>query len=146
MIFAKRNQLHNVNNSAQGEAKRVLTVCSASLLRSPTIANYLHLTYGYNTRSCGTSKEYALIPISEALITWADLIVFANVENYQQLDQEEKDCIAENGTEVLILDLDDVHEWNSKELVDSIAYQFKHKYVDVHLRRYIAQTSKGELQ
>ena len=131
MILAKRNQLHNVNNSAQGEAKRVLTVCSAALLRSPTIANYLHLTYGYNTRSCGTSKEYALIPISEALITWADLIVFVNAENYQQLDQEEKDCIAGCGTEVLILDLDDVHNWNSPELMSSIAYQLSVKYENI---------------
>ena len=131
MIQAKRNQLHNVNNSAQGKTKRVLTVCSAGLLRSPSVANYMHITYGYNTRSCGTSKEYALVPISEALITWADMIVFVNAENYQQLDQEEKDCIAEIGTEVLILDLDDVHNWNSPELMSSIAYQLKHKYKDI---------------
>lgn len=67
------NQLGNSKNPHQGKALKALCVCSAGLLRSPTIAKYL-TSLGYNTRACGTSQDYALIPITEALIKWADEI------------------------------------------------------------------------
>ena len=70
------NAIHNVKNPFQGDARKVLCVCSAGLLRSPTAANVLHKEYGYNTRACGIHTDYALIPISELLVTWADEIVF----------------------------------------------------------------------
>ena len=78
MENATRNQLSNVSNYFQGNAKKVLCVCSAGLLRSPTVANVLHQELGYNTRAVGTAKEYALIPITEALVAWADEIVFVD--------------------------------------------------------------------
>ena len=78
MIIAKLNQLANVGNPFQGKAKKVLCVCSAGLLRSPTLANVLHRQFGFNTRAVGYCQEYALIPISQALIWWADEIVFVN--------------------------------------------------------------------
>lgn len=123
MILSKRNQLSNIHNSAQGKTKKVLCVCSAGLLRSPTLSNLVHQTYGYNTRACGTSKEYALIPITEALITWADLILFVNKENYLQLDSEELDLISERGTAVKWLNVEDDFEWNSPELVSCIEFE-----------------------
>jgi predicted protein tyrosine phosphatase len=73
MPRANRNQLANVTNPYQGKSKKALCVCSAGLLRSPTIAKLL-TQLGYNTRACGTSQEYALVPISEALLVWADEI------------------------------------------------------------------------
>jgi len=69
------NRLHNCTNPHQGKAKRVLCVCSAGLLRSPTAANVLHREFGYNTRACGISEEYALIPVDHVLLFWADEIV-----------------------------------------------------------------------
>lgn len=69
-----RNQLANAFNPYQSDRKRVLCVCSAGLLRSTTIAYYLTTTFGYNVRNCGTTLEYALVPISEALLAWADEI------------------------------------------------------------------------
>lgn len=120
MILSKRNQLGNVHNFAQGKTKRVLCVCSAGILRSPTLSNALHKRYGYNTRACGTSKEYALIPITEALITWADLILFVNKENYLQLDSEELSLISELGTTVKWLNIEDEYEWSSPELLKVI--------------------------
>ena len=65
------NQLGNAQNPHQGKAVKALCVCSAGLLRSPTIAKYL-TGKGYNTRACGTSQDYALIPVTEALLTWCD--------------------------------------------------------------------------
>ena len=70
---SKRNQMGNATNPYQGAAIKSLCVCSAGLLRSPTIAKYL-TSKGHNTRACGTSQDYALVPISHALIHWCDKI------------------------------------------------------------------------
>ncbi len=69
------NRLHNLKNPYQGNAKKVLCVCSAGLLRSPTAANVLHREFGYNTRAAGLTEEYALIVADAPLMMWADEIV-----------------------------------------------------------------------
>ena len=120
MILATRNRLYNCKNHSQTGVKRVLCVCSAGALRSPTLSNYIHKEYGYNTRSCGTSKEYAIIPLDECLITWADCIVFVNKENYLQLDAEELALISELGTVVKILNIEDIYNWNDEGLIEEI--------------------------
>ena len=116
MIKGMRNQLSNVGNQFQGKAKKVLAVCSAGLLRSPTLANVLHRQYGFNTRAVGSCKEYALIPISQALIWWADEIVFVNQENFDDLDEEEKEEIESVGVKVTVLNILDDFNWNDPEL------------------------------
>lgn len=70
------------NNPYQGSRKRILFVCSAGLLRSPTGA-HVGSVRGYNTRSCGSSN-YALIPLSANLIEWASKIVFVNEANFHE--------------------------------------------------------------
>ena len=86
MFTGSKNQIANVNNIHQGDAKRVLCVCSAGLLRSPTTANILHKHYGYNTRSAGVS-DFALIPVTDALILWADeIVVMEKLHKYLLLD------------------------------------------------------------
>lgn len=69
------NRIHNCKNPYQGEAKKVLCVCSAGLLRSPTAAIVLQKEYGYNTRAAGIDEGHALIPVDEVLLEWADEIV-----------------------------------------------------------------------
>ena len=71
-----RNQLSVIKNPYQGKDRRVLTVCSGGVLRSPTAATMMTTLFGYNTRSCGT-EDYALIPLTPALILWAQEIVCA---------------------------------------------------------------------
>lgn len=69
------------SNSYQGDYKRVLTVCSANMLRSPTMAVVLSMPpYDYNTRSAGT-HSFALIPVTEELLMWADEVVCADTEH-----------------------------------------------------------------
>lgn len=69
-------RLENCKNYYQGKTKKVLCVCSAGLLRSPTAAVVLsHPPYNYNTRAAGLEAEFALIPVDEVLLTWADEIV-----------------------------------------------------------------------
>lgn len=84
IIKSPMNALHNVTNPYQGKDKRVLCLCSASLLRSQTLATVLYEKYQYNTRSAGVS-DYALIPVSTALLEWADEIVCVEQEVYNQL-------------------------------------------------------------
>lgn len=38
----------------------------------------------FNVRSCGSSIDYALIPISEALVRWADRVLFVNSSCYNE--------------------------------------------------------------
>ena len=76
--MTSRNRMFNCKNPYQGESKKVLCVCSAGLLRSPTTANVLHTDYGYNTRAVGIDKGHALIPLDEVHIEWADEIVCMN--------------------------------------------------------------------
>lgn len=84
IIKSTMNALHNVTNPYQGSEKRVLCLCSASLLRSQTLATVLYEKYGYNTRSAGVS-DYALIPVSTALLKWADEIICVEQEVDVQL-------------------------------------------------------------
>jgi predicted protein tyrosine phosphatase len=76
-----RNRLANCLNEYQGAFMRVLTVCSAGLLRSPTIARVLIRNFdNVNARPVGTSKDYALIPLDEVHLKWSHLIICANQE------------------------------------------------------------------
>jgi predicted protein tyrosine phosphatase len=70
------------DNHYQGRNRRWLFVCSAGLLRSPTAA-HIASKYNYNARSCG-SAEYALIPLSVNLISWAHKIVFMGQDNFDE--------------------------------------------------------------
>lgn len=99
------NRKHNATNPNQGTTKRILCVCSAGLLRSPTLAHMLALE-GYNTRSCGSSTYFALIPIDDVLIHWADQVVFVNEENYKETSKS----FNLSDKEVVILNIPDQYE------------------------------------
>lgn len=125
-------------NPFQTNACRVLCVCTVGMLRSPTLANELHKLYGYNTRSCGVSDSHALVPISTALINWADEIVFmdfgaydefTNVKENMELIKEVKDTRAD----VFILNVPDDYDWNDRHLRDMAVHQYleKRKFNDM---------------
>ena len=121
---ASRNQLANISNPYQGSSKKVLCVCSAGLLRSPTLANRLHIELGYNTRAVGTATNFALIPVSEALIYWADEIVFVDKSCLIFLSDEAREEIRLSEAEVLVLDLPDEFDYNAPELKDECYRQY----------------------
>lgn len=123
MQHSKPTQLRNADNCYQGNTKRVLTVCSAGLLRSPTIANVLVKDYGYNVRACGTDPDYALVPISTVLLEWADLVVFANKENYNAVKSHLPPEL-----KYVVLDLPDSYGYNDPVLVKTV----KKKLKDLH--------------
>lgn len=125
MVKSTMNQLSNVTNKYQTDAKRVLSICSAGMLRSPTVSNVLYAEYGYNTRSCGAS-DFALIPLSLALIMWADEIVIVDNSVLRYITQDERELM---GDKVVMLSIPDDYEWNNDELVDIIKKQYS-DYLD----------------
>ena len=117
----RKNALWNCKNPYQGKDKRVLCVCSAGLLRSPTIAKVLVMN-GYNTRSCGCS-DYALIQIDNVLIEWADAIIFADKEHKVIVDQDQD--ISDK--EIYILDIPDNYGYADPDLVKIITTKLHEK-------------------
>lgn len=74
-----RNRLGNCHNRYQGDFVRILCVCSAGLLRSPTMARVLTRDFdNVNPRAVGHSVDFALIPLDQVHLEWADLILCAD--------------------------------------------------------------------
>ena len=116
------NRLHNVTNPYQGTYKKVLTVCSAGLLRSPTLAWMLSQPpYEYNTRACGVTQEYALVPLDEALIHWADEIVFVHPDNHEEAVDKFPQLLKKN---VFVLNLPDKYLYRDEELIKLARKQY----------------------
>lgn len=106
------NRLANCHNRYQGTFKRVLCVCSAGLLRSPTTAYVLAAEFDCNTRAAGLSQEYALIPVDRVLIEWADEIVCMEADHAQQLKRWNVPP-----TKIIVLNIPDEFEYRDPELV-----------------------------
>jgi predicted protein tyrosine phosphatase len=134
MQKSTRNQLGNCHNHYQGLEKRVLCVCSAGLLRSPTMAYVLQKEYGYNTRACGSDANFALIPISEVLVEWADEIVFVNESNMLEAVQAEAngDTLEMLRQKSFHLNIEDSYNRLDPELIDLILQQYKEYNKDYH--------------
>ena len=126
MLKATKNQIHNVANPYQGSTKKVLSVCSAGLLRSATLQNFLIKEYGYNVRNCGTEESYALIPISEALVKWADEIVFVNLNNYYVV-KSQLSLLNISNEKIFVLDIPDNYGFNDPALLSIIKEQYTTK-------------------
>lgn len=108
----------------QGKSKKLLFVCTAGLLRSPTAMN-VAIFKGYNARCCGSHPEYALIPISEKLIKWSDKIIFVNHENYwKSRDTFENDEMLTKllQEKSIIWNIHDNYDFMDKELLESIEW------------------------
>lgn len=115
-----RNRLANVHNRFQGNHIKVLTVCSAGLLRSPTIARVLTKDFdNVNCRAVGVSQEYALIPIDEAHIEWADVIICADHEHADTIEVDFENLFDEDGIfnkPLVVLGLPDQFNFAAPEL------------------------------
>lgn len=107
----------NAKNHWQGEWPRVLCVCSAGLLRSPTLAWVLsNKPYNCNTRAAGSHPEYGLVVVDPVLLHWADHVVFANEENYERV-QARGLKLPES---VFVLDVPDRFAYRDPKLIEII--------------------------
>ena len=129
----------SMRNPYQTNALRVLCVCSIGMLRSPTLANELNRRYSHNTRSCGIETGQALVPISTALINWADEIVFVDFDVYDDFtnshtNKEVLEDVKDQGTQILVLNVPDVYDWNDNALKEISVTQYieRKKFMDFH--------------
>ena len=129
----KANQLGVLFNAYQGKHKKVLTVCSAGCLRSPTAAHLLSSQpWNFNTRCAGTSKEYAIVPVTEALVAWADVIVCMDSDQVKFIN-EMQNILAKDMTgmyeydykQVLNLEIEDDYDYRNPKLVEIMTEKFK---------------------
>ena len=132
ILKSPMNALHNVTNPYQGPEKRVM-LCSASLLRSQTLATVLYEKYGYNTRSAGVSDCFN--PVNTALLEWADEIICVEQEVDVQLMNDirllvnqglwvEED-IDEIRRKTITLDIPDIYERMNSTLQRIIIEQYE---------------------
>lgn len=127
-----RNRLGNARNQYQGNFRRVLTVCSAGMLRSPTIAWVLsNDPWNFNTRAVGTSNEYALTPLEEMHVAWADDIIV--VEPYMadivkiMVDNVNEMAWHEVNPRIFTWNIPDIYSFRDKKLV-SLIRDIAHQY------------------
>ena len=121
------NRLYNMKNPNQGEAKKVLCVCSAGLLRSPTLAWILsNDPFNYNTRAAGTASDYALIVLDEVQLQWADAVVFVDDGNYNVACYDHKELL--DNMECHVLEIPDIYPFRHPKLVEIATQQLKETF------------------
>ena len=106
-------RMNDSTNPNQGNARRILCVCSAGLLRSPTLAGELYKR-GYNTRAAGV-HDHALVEIDEVLLNWADTIIFVQSGLKNALSDDQL-----KGEHVIELNIPDKYQYRHPELVEII--------------------------
>lgn len=113
------NRIANSGNQFQGSYKRVLCVCSAGLLRSPTAALVLSKDpYNFNTRACCAVPSFALIPLDKVLVEWADEIVCMEPEHIPAIESLKPGC------PVICLNITDSYEYRNEELQELIKTKY----------------------
>lgn len=116
------------SNSFQGDYKRVLTVCSANMLRSPTIAHVLSAEpYNFNTRSAGT-ESYALIPVTEDLLMWCDEVVCADTEHVMWVRNKMMEWMIDKP--IIDLQIPDHYEYRNSKLIEMIKENYESRTTD----------------
>jgi len=134
----KRNQMGVIFNAYQGNHKKVLCVCSAGCLRSPTAAHILSSPpFNFNTRAVGLSKEYAIVPISEALIVWADIILVMDSDMVKQVNEMQNVLAKESSAmfeyeykQVVNLEIEDDYGYRDPQLVEIMTEKFNKMFKD----------------
>lgn len=117
-----RNRIYNAANPAQGTFKKVLCVCSAGLLRSPTAALVLSQEpFNFNTRAAGVEESYALVPVDGVLIAWADEIVCMTSQHYSMLAARFSDF----HTPITVLNIPDNYPYRDPDLMRLIADNYR---------------------
>lgn len=119
--MTQMNRIYNASNPHQGDAKRVLCVCSAGLLRSPTAAKVLgNEPFNFNTRAAGAEESYALIPVDSVLVHWAHEIVCMTKQHREMLLARHPGA----ESKVVVLGIEDDYAYNDPELRRLIAEKY----------------------
>lgn len=131
MSNVTRNRLGNAKNPYQGDFKKVLCVCSAGLLRSPTAAWVLsNAPFNYNTRAVGANPEYAMVMLDAVNLCWADEVVVMDKSQEKQV----REVFDEYGWDkpVYVLDVPDDYSYRDPELVELMTEKFLELFPSVN--------------
>jgi predicted protein tyrosine phosphatase len=113
------------SNKYQGYFDRVLCVCSAGILRSATAAHILAgKPFNCNTRNVGTAG-FALIPVTEDLIQWADYIIC--MESEHEIYIRNKMIEWSYNKPIMTLDIEDIYEYRDPKLIKLIKQRYSEK-------------------
>lgn len=119
-----KNRLANISNPFQGDYRRVVCVCSAGLLRSPTAAHVLSKKpFNFNTRAVGC-ESYALIPLDEVLIQWSTDIVFMSKDHFNIVTSKFNNKIF-TGKNLITWSIPDSYNYMEESLVKVIIAEAK---------------------
>lgn len=80
------------------------------------MAMVLNREHGYNTRAVGANAAFALIPLSEALLVWADEVVFVDDDSWDTLSEDEKETVRTMAKTMAVLNLPDQYDYGDPEL------------------------------
>ena len=130
MTDFSHNRLFNSHNPYQGQDRKVLCVCSAGLLRSPTAARVLQKEYGYNTRAAGIDGGHALIPVDVVLLHWADEIVVMDENQKFAIHKIQDEMVNKNAHLGLNLHDTPIHNLNVPDMFG---------YMDERLQKIILE-------
>lgn len=120
----KKNKLAVIQSQFQGEYKKVLCVCAGGVIRSPTAALVLSMEpYNCNTRAAGL-ESFALIPVTEELLEWADEVVVMDSEMVKEIRKRgfEKD--------IMNLNIPDAFDYRDPVLVKKIRSSYKFSWTN----------------
>lgn len=120
------NRIHNVSNPYQGKFKKVLCVCSAGLLRSPTLAHLLSDDpWNYNTRAVGTDVGHALVPVELIHLVWADLIICMSGEQERFLKEMKKSIKWKVRAKIVCINVPDAFAYREPALIELLKERIK---------------------
>ena len=120
------NRLWNCKNLYQGSHKKVLCICSAGLLRSPTAAHVLSQPpFNFNTRSAGVGQDFALIPMDPVLLEWADYVVCMTKDHVEEIKQ-----MANSELDIHCLEIKDAYEYRNPDLMELLKTKFLEIFKD----------------
>lgn len=126
MIDGELNRIHNAGNPYQGSYKRVLCVCSAGLLRSPTVAWVLSQhPYNFNTRAAGIDAGHALIKVDTILMSWADEIVIVETRMEETIKELGKGIPGFAAKPIICLNIKDSFAYRDPELIRQIRENYE---------------------
>lgn len=133
MLDYTKSRLELIDNPHQGKHTKVLCVCTAGLLRSPTAAVVLANDFDCNTRCAGISQEHALIPVDEVLLTWAEEIVCMDKEQERRIKSLLKKLNIERS--IICFDIPDQYGYKNPILVQMIRERYREYLADSAIKR-----------
>jgi len=75
---------------------------------------------GHNARAAGSSPGFALIPVDDVLLYWADQIVYVNKENYDAV----RHSFDVEGCDNVVLNIPDIYQYRDPVLMKICEEQY----------------------